>query len=93
MTGQGDEPATTAGLQYPMVEFVHGRHDLAADVRECSGDLLPVIAHSIRWHSCRHGLMRLRLPTAPMRKSLKPKGILKRAHQYRVIAERLQFPP
>jgi hypothetical protein len=28
---------------------------------------------------------------APARKPLKPKRILERAHQYRVIAERLQF--
>jgi hypothetical protein len=28
---------------------------------------------------------------APIRKPLKPKRILERAHQYRVIAERLQF--
>ena len=44
MTGTGDESSTTNGLQYPMVELFHWRHDHAADVRECSDDVVPVVS-------------------------------------------------
>jgi len=44
MTGKGDEPSTTDGLQYPMVDLFTGWHNVAADVHKRSGSVVSVVS-------------------------------------------------